>query len=102
MSGENFDIFISYRHSDGKDKAISLEANFEKAGCRTFRDDNELRGGEFVKVIEKALLDAPVFVMVLTPDYFQRCNQEGDLVRREIDLAIDNDKQIVPINYNGV
>ena len=102
MSGEKYDVFISYRHSDGKDKAISLEANFERAGYRTFRDDNELRGGEFVKVIEEALLDAPVFVMVLTPDYFQRCNQEGDLVRLEIDLAIENEKAIIPINYNGV
>lgn len=102
MSGKNFDVFISYRHSDGKDKAISLEANFEKAGCRTFRDDNELRRGAFDKKIEKAVLDAPVFVMVLTSDYFQRCNQEGDWVRREIDLAIDNKKEIIPINYNGV
>lgn len=102
MSGKNFDIFISYRHSDGKDKAISLEANFEKAGCRTFRDDNELRRGAFDKRIEIAVLDAPVFVMVLTSDYFERCNQEGDWVRREIDLAIENGKVIIPINYNGV
>lgn len=102
MSGKNFDVFISYRHSDGKDKAISLEANFEKAGCRTFRDDNELRRGAFDKRIEIAVLDAPVFVMVLTSDYFQRCNQEGDWVRREIDLAIENGKVIIPINYNGV
>ena len=102
MSGKNFDIFISYRHSDGKDKAISLEANFEKAGCRTFRDDNELRRGAFDKKIEIAVLDAPVFVMVLTSDYFERCNQEGDWVRREIDLAIENGKVIIPINYNGV
>ena len=102
MSGKNFDVFISYRHSDGKDKAISLEANFEKAGCRTFRDDNELRRGAFDKKIEIAVLDAPVFVMVLTSDYFERCNQEGDWVRREIDLAIENGKVIIPINYNGV
>ena len=102
MSGKNFDVFISYRHSDGKDKAISLEANFEKAGCRTFRDDNELRRGAFDKRIEIAVLDAPVFVMVLTSDYFERCNQEGDWVRREIDLAIENGKVIIPINYNGV
>ena len=102
MSGKNFDVFISYRHSDGKDKAISLEANFEKAGCRTFRDDNELRREAFDKGIEKAVLDAPVFVMVLTSDYFGRCNQEGDWVRREIDLAIENGKVIIPINYNGV
>lgn len=102
MNGKNFDVFISYRHSDGKDKAISLEANFEKAGCRTFRDDNELRRGAFDKRIEIAVLDAPVFVMVLTSDYFERCNQEGDWVRREIDLAIENGKVIIPINYNGV
>ncbi len=100
--GENFDIFISYRRSDGKDIARILNLAFKNAGYRCFLDYNDLEGGVFGKKLESAVLDAPVFAMVLTPDYFARCNQEGDWVRKEIDLALENHKIIVPINYDNV
>ena len=100
--GENFDVFVSYRRSDGKDIARILNLAFKNAGYRCFLDYNDLEGGVFGKKLENAVLDAPVFVMVLTPDYFARCNQEGDWVRREIELALDNDKIIVPLNYDAI
>ena len=100
--GENFDIFVSYRRSDGKDIARILNLAFKNAGYRCFLDYNDLEGGVFGKKLENAVLDAPVFVMVLTNDYFARCTQEGDWVRREIELALDNDKIIVPLNYDAV
>ena len=99
--GENFDVFVSYRRSDGKDIARILNLAFKNAGYRCFLDYNDLEGGIFGKKLENAVLDAPVFVMVLTNDYFARCTQEGDWVRREIELALDNDKIIVPLNYDG-
>ena len=100
--GENFDVFVSYRRSDGKDIARILNLAFKNAGYRCFLDYNDLEGGVFGKKLENAVLDAPVFVMVLTNDYFARCTQEGDWVRREIELALDNDKIIVPLNYDAV
>ena len=100
--GENFDVFVSYRRSDGKDIARILNLAFKNAGYRCFLDYNDLEGGIFGKKLENAVLDAPVFVMVLTPDYFARCTQEGDWVRREIELALDNGKIIVPLNYDAV
>ena len=99
--GENFDVFVSYRRSDGKDIARILNLAFKNAGYRCFLDYNDLEGGVFGKKLENAVLDAPVFVMVLTNDYFARCNEEGDWVRREIELALDNGKIIIPINYDG-
>ncbi|MBQ2303655.1 MAG: TIR domain-containing protein [Bacteroidales bacterium] len=100
--GENFDVFVSYRRSDGKDIARILNLAFKNAGYRCFLDYNDLEGGVFGKKLENAVLDAPVFVMVMTPDYFARCTQEGDWVRREIELALDNGKIIVPLNYDAV
>ena len=102
VRGNNFDVFVSYRRSDGKDIARILNLAFKNAGYRCFLDYNDLEGGVFGKKLENAVLDAPVFVMVLTPDYFARCTQEGDWVRREIELALDNDKIIVPLNYDAV
>ena len=101
MSGKQYDVFISYRRSDGKHIARILTDNFEKRGYRPFLDFEELTDGRFDKRIENAILDAPVFVMVLTNDYFSRCNDENDWVRKEIDCAIANEKVIIPINYDG-
>lgn len=101
MSGKQYDVFISYRRSDGKHIARILTDNFEKRGYRPFLDFEELTDGRFDKRIENAILDAPVFVMVLTNDYFSRCNDENDWVRREIDCAIANEKVIIPVNYDG-
>ena len=100
MSGKNFDVFISYRRSDGDAIARILNAEFALRGFRCFLDFDSLGGGKFDEKIEAAILDAPVFVMVLTPDYFSRCNDKGDWVRREIELALANNKIIVPINYD--
>lgn len=102
MSGKNFDIFISYRRSDGTDKARILDIAFKNEGFRCFLDYNSIEGGLFEQRIEAAIKDAPIFVLVMTPDYFTRCNQEGDWVRREIELALANEKTIIPINIDGI
>ena len=99
--GKNFDIFLCYRRSDGSEIARMLDLAFNSEGYRTFLDYNDLGGGVFGKQLENAVLDAPVFVMVLTPDFFARCNQESDWVRREIELALANNKTIIPINVDG-
>lgn len=99
--GKNFDIFLCYRRSDGMVKAEILDLAFKSEGFRTFLYYNSLAGGDFDKMIENAIIDAPVFVMVLTPDFFVRCNDKDDWVRREIELALANDKTIIPINVGG-
>ena len=100
--GKNFDVFISYRRSDGNVIARILNLAFNNAGYRCFCDYNSLVGWQIDEYIEAAILDAPVFVMVLTPDYFLRCNDKDDWVRKDIELALDNNKIIVPLNYDAV
>lgn len=39
--------------------------------------------------------------MILTNDYFARCNDKDDWVRREIECALENEKVIIPVNYDG-
>lgn len=105
--GKNFDVFISYRRSDGTVKAKALDLAFSMDDCRTFLDFKSLGTGAFDKRLENAVLDAPIFIMVWTPDYFKRCVKEGektknedDWVRKEIELALENGKKIIPINYD--
>lgn len=101
MRGKQYDIFISYRRSDGTHTARLFKSEFERRGYRTFLDFDDLTDGKFDKRIENAILDAPVFVMILTNDYFARCNEEDDWVRKEIYCAIENERVIIPVNYDG-
>lgn len=115
MRGKQKDIFISYRRSDGKHTARLFKSEFEKRGYSAFLDFDDLTDGKFDKRIENAILDAPIFLMILTPDYFARCVKkvetpdgktvfepdEEDWVRREIECALENEKVIIPVNYDG-
>lgn len=101
MRGKQYDIFISYRRSDGKHTARLFKSEFERRGYRTFLDFDDLTDGKFDKRIENAILDAPIFLMILTNDYFARCNDKDDWVRREIECALENEKVIIPVNYDG-
>lgn len=101
MRGKQYDIFISYRRSDGKHTARLFKSEFERRGYRAFLDFDDLTDGKFDNRIENAILDAQVFVMILTNDYFARCNEEDDWVRKEIECALENEKVIIPVNYDG-
>ena len=99
--GKNFDIFMCYRRSDGSKIARWLDLAFKSEGYRTFLDYDSLAGVDLGKSLANAIIDAPIFVMVLTPDFFARCNDGNDWVRREIELALANNKIIIPINVDG-
>ena len=115
MSGENFDIFISYRRSDGEDIASKITETLKGKHYRCFLDYYSLKGGKFDEKIEIAIKDAPIFIAVMTPDYLVRPpekkeeetqnhekeTEKEDWVYKEIECAIKNKKRIIPINYNN-
>ena len=68
MSGQNFDIFISYRRSDGEPIARIITETLKGKNYRCFLDYDKLKGGKFDERIEKAIKDAPIFIAVMTPD----------------------------------
>ena len=99
--GKNYDIFISYRRSDTEQNARTINAEFKARHYRCFLDYDELKDGQFDARIKEAIKDAPLFIALLSPDYFSRCNDEKDWVRQEIECALDNNKKIIPININN-
>lgn len=96
----NYDIFISYRRDNGEDKARILNQFLSTVGYRVFFDHESGMTGEFETEILAAVEIAPVFLMLLTPHCLDRCKDEGDWVRREIERATKFGKDIIPIRPN--
>ncbi len=102
---EHYDIFVSYRRKDinGNDNspiARSIKKELESLGYKVFFDYSELRDGEFEEKILPAIANAKIFVLVLTPHALDRCADEGDWVRREIEQAQGNNLKIIPVNVD--
>lgn len=93
-----YDIFISYRRETGAQYARILQLQLEKRGYRVFLDYEELTDGVFGDNIRQAIKDSPIFLMVLSARYLERCKNDGDWVREEISLAIKEKKHFIPVN----
>lgn len=97
-----YDIFISYRRDDGQQYARLIEKELKSRGYNVFLDYEELDKGLFDEKIVGAIASAKIFLMVLTPLYLSRCSKEEDWVRKEIQLAIAQKKEFVPVVPDGL
>lgn len=98
MAINKYDIFISYRRDGGAQYARILQLMLIQRGYKVFLDYDELTDGIFSDKIKAAIKDAPVFMLVLSKGSMQRCANDGDWVRQEITLAVEQNKHIVPVN----
>lgn len=100
----NYAIFISYRRDGGAYYARILKAELEKRGYkdRVFLDYDELNDGRFDSRIMHAIECAPIFIFILSPGALDRCTNDNDWVRREIIYAMEHERQIVPVNCDGL
>lgn len=94
---KRYDIFISYRRVDGAQYARIIQLLLENSGYSVFLDYEELRDGKFGEIIEQAIKDAPIFILILTKKYLTKCWRKSDWVRKEILTAIQHNKKIIPI-----
>lgn len=98
MPEKKYDIFISYRNADGAQYARILQLELEKYHYKVFLDYEELTDGVFGEDIESAIQSAPIFIMVLTPEYLARTKEKDSWVTKEIRFAIKGKKHFIPIN----
>ena len=96
-----YKVFISYRRDGGREYARSLYLAFRGMGIKTFFDYSSLQHGDFNVDILRAIEEAPNFVMMVTDGAFERCVDENDWVRKEIEYARKLGKNIVPIAPTG-
>lgn len=105
--------FISYRRDDSRDWANliadTLQRQFGRAAV--FLDTDGIRvGDQWRRKIEKALEYATVVMPVIGPKWLflqnpddgrRRLDSEDDWVRREIEYAIAEEKELIPLIVSG-
>ena len=85
-------VFVSYSRIDG-DVVDQLVARLEQDGFNVWIDREEVKAGElWHEMVVRAIENAYAFVLMLSPD-----STASDNVRREVDLAEDANKEVVPV-----
>ena len=91
-----YDVFISYRRDGGYAMARLLYEHLKSKGLNPFFDIEELRSGPFNTKLYEAIESSSNFLLVLPPNALDRCVDEKDWLRLEIEYAIKRNKNIIP------
>jgi tetratricopeptide (TPR) repeat protein len=93
-------VFISYRRTNSF-MARAVYQSLTAKGYDAFFDFEGINSGDFEQIILGNLKARAHFLVILTPSALERCNEPGDWLRREIELAIDEKRNIVPLFFEG-
>ena len=93
-----YDIFISYRREGGSYVARQIQLLLENHGYTVFFDLDECNASSWEKKIKSGIEESEVFLFILSQGALDRCRNEGDWVRKEVEYAYELKKNIVPIN----
>lgn len=95
---KKYDIFISYRRDGGEFTAKILRDRLEKLGYSVFFDVESLRSGDFNTHLYSVIDECTDFLLVLSPNALDRCANEGDWVRQEVERALSKEKRFITEN----
>jgi tetratricopeptide (TPR) repeat protein len=93
-------VFISYRRTNIP-WAIAVFQNLKQHGFDVFVDYTGIASGDFERVILTNIRASAHFLALLTPSALERCDDPKDWLRREIEAALDNERNIVPLMLEG-
>ena len=93
-------VFISYRRTNIS-WALAVSQNLTSHGYDAFFDFPGIASGDFESVILANIKARAHFVVLLTPSALERCGDQGDWLRREIETALDTNRNIVPLMFEG-
>ena len=93
-------VFISYRRTN-ENTARAVYQNLTANGYDTFLDFETIDSGSFERIILNQIAARAHFLIILTPSALERCNEPGDWLRREIEHAIELQRNIVPLLFEG-
>lgn len=90
-------VFISYRRSTSSYLARAIYMDLKQHGYDVFMDVQSIDSGQFDEIILRQIEARAHFLLLCTPGTFDRINDHGDWLRREIEHAMLHGRNIVPI-----
>jgi formylglycine-generating enzyme required for sulfatase activity len=93
-------VFISYRRKDIS-WALAVYQYLTGQKYDVFFDYTSLQSGDFEEVIVSNIRARAHFLLILTPTALDRCHEPGDWLRREIETAVDEKRNIIPMFFDG-
>jgi tetratricopeptide (TPR) repeat protein len=93
-------VFISYRRTN-MPWALAIYQNLTAHGYDVFFDYETIASGDFEQIILGNIRARAHFLVILTPSALERCDNPDDWLRREIETALDEKRNIVPIFLEG-
>lgn len=92
--------FLSYRRANIA-WALAIFQDLTQHGYDVFFDFKGIASGDFERVILANIEARAHFIVLLTPSALDRCNDANDWLRREIEIALSIQRNIVPIALEG-
>jgi hypothetical protein len=89
-------VFVSYRRTNAP-WALAVFQTLTANGFDVFYDYEGVASGDFEQAILGNIKARAHFLILLTPSALERCNEPGDWLRREIETAMDSERNIVPL-----
>jgi tetratricopeptide (TPR) repeat protein len=93
-------VFISYRRTNFW-TALAVFQNLHSNGYDVFFDYKSIPSGDFEQAITENVKSRAHFIVILSPSALDRCNEPGDWLRQEIEIAIDSKRNIIPLMMEG-
>lgn len=93
-------VFISYRRTNVP-WTLAIYQNLTMHGYDVFFDYQSIDSGNFEQIILANIKARAHFIILLTPSALERCGNSNDWLRREIETAIDEKRNIVPVMLEG-
>ncbi|MBL8162162.1 MAG: tetratricopeptide repeat protein [Anaerolineae bacterium] len=90
-------VFISYRREVSSYIARAVFMDLRTHGFDVFMDVESINAGEFGRAIQHQIAARAHFVVILGPGSVERCADEGDWLRHEIETALDHRRNIIPL-----
>lgn len=89
-------VFVSYRRTNFP-WALAIFQDLTQHGFDVFIDYTGINSGDFGGVIVENIKGRAHFIVLLTPSALEGCGEPGDWLRREIETALEEGCNIIPI-----
>jgi tetratricopeptide (TPR) repeat protein len=89
-------VFISYRRTNFY-TALAVYQDLTAHGYDVFFDYESIDSGDFETVIFENIRFRAHFVVILSPSALERLGEKNSVMRREVELAIDEKRNIIPL-----